>query len=47
LREPIARRINVINGYVYRRTDGSNSLRYRQAIVVRQRPPVFANLFGQ
>jgi hypothetical protein len=39
-------RINAINGYVHRRTDGWNSLRYRQRIVVRQRSPVLANLFG-
>jgi hypothetical protein len=46
-RNPSLARINAINGYVHRRTDGWNSLRYRQDIVVRQRPPVLANLFGQ
>jgi hypothetical protein len=35
-----------INGYVHRRTDGWISLRYRQGIV-RQRPSILANLFGQ
>ena len=33
--------------YVHRRTDRRNSLHYRPSIVVRQRPPVLANLFGQ
>jgi hypothetical protein len=46
-RNPWLARINAINSYVHRRTDGPNSLRYGQGIVVRQRPPVLANLFGQ
>jgi hypothetical protein len=41
---PVAARINAINGYVHRRTDGWNSLRYRQGIVVRQRPAFAAHV---
>ena len=44
---PSLARINPINDYVQWRTDGWNSLRYGQGIVVRQRPPVLANFFGQ